>query len=101
VASAAAGAGVSAADCKIIKPIASNAISQLTPLQSDSSSAAAAAINSYVTTLKADEAKLTSAGGKQLISSYIAALEKLPSQSTAEGSASMTEQVGKLTAACL
>jgi hypothetical protein len=53
-----------------------------------------------VTSLQAAEAKLTSEGGKQLLSGYIAALQKLPSQSTAEATTSMTVQFGKLTAAC-
>lgn len=99
-ASAVAGASVSAADCKILKPIGSNALSELTPLQSDSASQAAASVKSYVTTLQAAQAKLTSAGGKQLMSGYITAVQKLPAESTAAATAAMTEQYGKLIAAC-
>jgi hypothetical protein len=99
-AASAAGGSVSAADCKVLKPVASNALSVLTPLQSESGSKANAAIASYVTSLKAIEAKLTSAGGKQLMNGYIAALEKLPTESTAAASTAMAEQMGKLTLAC-
>jgi hypothetical protein len=99
-ASAVAGGTVSAADCKILKPIGANALSELTPLQSDTASQAAASISSYVTTLKAAEAKLTSPGGKQLMSGYITAVQKLPSESATAATAAMTLQYGKLVAAC-
>jgi hypothetical protein len=98
--SAAGVASVSAADCTILKPIASNALSELTPLQSESSSKQTAAINAYVASLQPALAKLTSEGGKQLLSGYIAAVQKLPSQSTADATTSMTEEYGKLVAAC-
>src|SRR5580692_2382939 len=51
--SSAAATGVSAADCTIISQISGSVINTLTPLQSESTSKAAAALKTYVATLTA------------------------------------------------
>jgi hypothetical protein len=101
IASAAGGSsGASAADCVIIKQVDSNAISTLTPLQSDSTAQATAALKTYITQLQADQAKLTSAGGKSALSAYIAALQKASTESTADATTTITSALGTLGAAC-
>ncbi len=96
----AASSGASAADCVIIKQVDSNAISTLAPLQTDSTAQATAALQAYITQLKADQAKLTSAGGKSALSAYIAALQKASTESTADATTTITGALGALGAAC-
>jgi hypothetical protein len=98
--SAAGGSGASAADCVIIKQVDSNAISTLTPLETDSAAQATAALKTYITQLQADQAKLTSAGGKSALSAYIAALQKASTESTADATTTITGALGTLGAAC-
>jgi len=99
--SALAGAsGVSAADCVIIKQVDSSAISTLVPLQSDTPAQASAALKTYVTQLQADQAKLTSAQGKSVMSAWIAALQKASTQSTADATTTITAALAPLGAAC-
>ena len=98
--SAAGGSGASAADCVIIKQVDSNAITTLTPLETDSAAQATAALKTYITQLQADEAKLTSAGGKSALSAYIAALQKASTESTADATTTITTALGSLAAAC-
>jgi hypothetical protein len=101
VSSALAGAsGVSAADCVIIKQVDSSAISTLVPLQSDTPAQATAALKTYVTQLQADQAKLTSAQGKSVMSAWIAALQKASTQSTADATTTITAALAPLAAAC-
>jgi CMP-2-keto-3-deoxyoctulosonic acid synthetase len=101
VSSALAGtSGVSAADCVIIKQVDSSAISTLVPLQSDTPAQATAALKTYVTQLQADQAKLTSAQGKSVMSAWIAALQKASTQSTADATATITAALAPLGAAC-
>jgi hypothetical protein len=50
--------------------------------------------------LKAAEAKLTSAAGKKVISTYITTLEKTPTESTSAATAAMTTELGVLGSAC-
>jgi CMP-2-keto-3-deoxyoctulosonic acid synthetase len=101
VSSALAGAsGVSAADCVIIKQVDSSAISTLVPLQSDTPAQATAAVKTYITQLQADQAKLTSAQGKSVMSAWIAALQKASTESTADATATITEALVPLGAAC-
>ena len=97
---AAATTGVSAADCKIISPISAGVISTLTPLQSESTSQAAAGIKAYAAKLTADEAKLTSAAGKAALASFIAALEKAQTESTSDATSTITPAIGNHAAAC-
>lgn len=101
VSSALSGAsGVSAADCVIIKQVDSSAITTLAPLQTESASQAAAALKTYVTQLQADQAKLTSAQGKSVMSAWIAAVQKASTQSTADATTTITGALGALGAAC-
>jgi hypothetical protein len=97
---AAAAAAPSAADCKIIGPIAASAITQLTPLQTDSKAAAAAAMKTYLTTLETADAKLTSPGGKAVLGGFITALEKSSTESTSQATATVTAALGSLSSAC-
>lgn len=101
VSSALAGAsGVSAADCVIIKQVDSSAITTLAPLQTESAAQATAALKTYVTQLQADQAKLTSAQGKSVMSAWIAAVQKASTESTADATATITGALGALGAAC-
>jgi hypothetical protein len=92
--------GVSAADCVIIKQVDSSAISTLVPLQTDSPAQATAALKTYVTQLKADQAKLTSTQGKSVMSAWIAAVQKASTESTADATTTITGALGALGAAC-
>ncbi len=92
--------GVSAADCVIIKQVDSSAISTLTPLQTDSPAQATAALQTYITQLQADQAKLTSAQGKSVMSAWIAALQKASTQSTTDATVTITAALVPLAAAC-
>jgi len=98
---AAAATGVSAADCKIINPISSSVITTLTPLQSESTSKAATDLKAYVAKLTADEAKLTSPGGKAAVSSFISALKKAQNESTSTATGTLTTAIGNLGSACV
>ena len=101
VSSALAGAsGVSAADCVIIKQVDSSAITTLAPLQTESAAQATAALKTYVTQLQADQAKLTSAQGKSVMSAWIAALQKASTQSTTDATVTITAALVPLAAAC-
>jgi len=98
--SSAAATGVSAADCTIISQISGSVISTLTPLQSESTSKAAAALKTYVATLTADEAKLTSAGGKAALGAFIAAVQKASTETPAEATSGLETAIGNLGSAC-
>lgn len=99
-AASAAATGVSAADCKIISPISAGVISTLAPLQTESTSKAAAGIKAYVTKLSGDEAKLTSTAGKAALGSFISALEKSLTESTSAATGTITTAIGNLSSAC-
>jgi hypothetical protein len=90
----------SAADCTIIKPISASAVTNLLPLQSESKAKAAAGLKAYVATLVADEAKLTSAGGKAVIGAWATALTKSETESTSAATATVTAGLGSLGKAC-
>ena len=97
---AAAATGVSAADCTIISQVSGSVISTLTPLQSESTSKASAALKAYVATLTADEAKLTSAGGKAALASFIAAVNKASTETPSEATSGLETAIGNLGSAC-
>jgi len=101
-ASSASGAAssVSAADCKIISQVSGSVISTLTPLQSESTAKAAASLKTYVATLTADEAKLTSAGGKAALGSFIAAVQKASTESVSQATSGLESAIGNLGSAC-
>jgi len=96
----AAATGVSAADCKIISQISGSVISTLTPLQSESTSKAAAGISAYIVKLKADQAELTSAAGKAALGSFISSLQKSLTESTSAATGTVTTAIGTLGSAC-
>jgi hypothetical protein len=89
-----------AADCTIIKPISASAIAQLTPLQTDSKTKAAAAIKAYVAQLETAESKLTSTQGKADLNALITALEKSGTEPQTEATTAITAALGKVGAAC-
>jgi hypothetical protein len=54
----------------------------------------------YVSTLKADEAKLTSPKGKLVLSAWAAAVQKAATETTADATGTVTTALGALGAAC-
>jgi NitT/TauT family transport system substrate-binding protein len=99
-ASSAAAGAVSAADCKILAPISADAISTLTPLQSESTSQAEAGMKSYIAKLTADEAQLTSPAGKAALGSFITALGKTLTEPQSQAISGLTTAIGNLGSAC-
>jgi ABC-type transporter Mla MlaB component len=99
-AASSAASGVSAADCVIIKQVDSSAISTLLPMQSESKTKAAADLQTYLTQLAADEAKLTSAKGKSVLSAWIADVQKAATESTTDATTTITGGLGALGSAC-
>jgi hypothetical protein len=99
-AASAAATGVSAADCQIISQVSGSVISTLTPLQSEPTSKAAPALKAYVAKLTADEAKLTSAGGKAALSSFIAAIQKASTETASQATSGLETAIGNLGSAC-
>lgn len=93
-------AAIPAADCTIIKQVDSSAITTLAPLQTDSAAQQAAAIKKYVSTLTADEAKLASSTGKATLTSWISAVKKSSTESTAAATTTITNGLGDLGKAC-
>ena len=99
-AASAAATGVSAADCKIINPISSSVITTLAPLQSESTSKAAADLKAYVATLTADEAKLTSPAGKAALGSFISAIQKALTETPSQATGALETAITNLGSAC-
>jgi len=99
-AASAAATGVSAADCTIINGISAGVIQVLTPLQSESTSKAAVTLKAYISTLTADEAKLTSPAGKAAVASFISALQKSLTETPAQATGPLTTAIGNLASAC-
>ena len=98
--SSAAATGVSAADCKIINPISSSVITTLAPLQSESTTKAAADLKAYVATLTADEAKLTSPAGKAALGSFISAIQKALTETPSQATGALETAITNLGSAC-
>jgi hypothetical protein len=90
----------SAADCVIISKISSGVVSTLTPLASEPTSKAAPVLKAYLAKLTADEAQLTSAGGKAALGSFITALEKSENESESAAEGALTTAIGNLASAC-
>ncbi len=97
---AAAATGVSAADCKIINPISSSVITTLTPLQSESTTKAAADLKAYVAKLTADEAQLTSPAGKAALGSFISAIQKALTETPSQATGALETAITNLGSAC-
>jgi hypothetical protein len=97
---AASSGALSAADCKVISSISQGVISTLMPLQSEPQSKAATALQAYIGKLGADEAQLASSGGKAVVSSFIAAVQKSMAEGTKEGTTTLTNAIAALASAC-
>jgi hypothetical protein len=91
---------VSAADCKIISGVSAGVVKQLLPLQTESASKAAASIKTYIATLQADEAKLTSPAGKAALGSFIATLQKSLTETPSQATGPLTTAMGTLSTVC-
>ncbi|MGD0702618.1 MAG: hypothetical protein ABSA02_22390 [Trebonia sp.] len=83
-----------------INKISSGVISTLTPLQTESTSKATAALKAYLATLTKDEATLTSPGGKAALGSFITALGKSMTETQAQATTTLTTAIGNLSSAC-
>jgi hypothetical protein len=90
----------SAADCKIINPIAAGVAGKLTPLESEPKAKAEAGMKSYIGELTADEAKLTSAPGKAALGAFIKSFEVSLTQSQAQATTTLTSAIGALGTVC-
>ena len=99
-ASSPAATAVSAADCKIISQVSGSVISTLAPLQSESTSKAAADLKAYVATLTADEAKLTSPAGKAALGSFISAIQKALTETPSQATGALETAITNLGSAC-
>jgi hypothetical protein len=69
-------------------------------MQSESTSKAAAAMQSYITQLNADEAKLTSAKGKSVLSGWIGDVKKSETESTSAATTTVLGGLAALGKAC-
>jgi len=94
---AASAAALPAADCAVIKPISTGAIATLVPIQSDSKTAAAAAMGKYLTQLNTALSQLTSAQAKTDLGAFISALSHASSTAS---QAQVTAALGKLSTDC-
>jgi hypothetical protein len=90
----------SAADCVTINKISSGVVSTLAPLQTESTAKATAALKAYLAKLTTEEATLTSPGGKAALGSFITAIGKSLTETTAQATTTMTTAVGNLSSAC-
>jgi hypothetical protein len=90
----------SAADCVTINKISAGVVSTLAPLQTESTSKAAVALKAYLAKLTADQATLTSPGGKAALGSFISALEKSMTETPAQATPALTTAIGNLSSAC-
>ncbi len=97
---AASADGVSAADCKIISGVSAGVVNELLPLQTESTTKAAASMKAYITTLQADEAKLTSPAGKAALASFIATLQKSLTETPSQATGPLTTAMGTLSTVC-
>jgi hypothetical protein len=70
-------------------------------LESEPTAKAAVALKAYIAKLTADEAKLTSPGGKAAVSSFISALKKAQNESTSTATGTLTTAIGNLGSACM
>lgn len=71
------------ADCAILGPIGSNAISTLAPLQNEPQSQAAPQLNSYLSGLRAKQGSLSTTKGRSDLDAYIHALANANSKADA------------------
>jgi NitT/TauT family transport system substrate-binding protein len=97
---AASADGVSAADCKIISGVSAGVVNELLPLQTESTTKAAASMKAYIATLQADQAKLTSPAGKAALASFIATLQKSLTETQSQATGPLTTAMGTLSTVC-
>jgi hypothetical protein len=90
----------SAADCVILKPIATDALNKLSAMQGLSPAKAASTMQAYVAELQQALPKLTSPVGKSALSGYIAALGKAATEDQATATNDITKALGALSSAC-
>ena len=83
-ASAGTAAALPAADCAVIKPIATGAASALAPVATEPTAAAATTMANYVTQLDEALSHVTSAQGKADLSAFIADLKTASEASAAK-----------------
>jgi flagellin-like hook-associated protein FlgL len=93
----ASAAALPATDCAVIKPISAGAIATLVPIQSDSQTAAAAAMGKYLSQLDTALGQLTSAQAKTDLGAFISALSHASSTAS---QAQVTAALGKLGTDC-
>jgi hypothetical protein len=86
---------LTAADCKVIKPISSSVIGTLTPLQSEPKAKANAALKSYVAQLQTAESHVTSTAGKADLGALASALQKSETAG-ASATSQIVAAIGKL-----
>ena len=94
--SAAATDALPAADCAIIKPIASGAATTLAPVQTESTAAAATTMTTYITKLSEALAQLTSTQGKTDLTAFITDLKS----ASASNAAKIEAAIQKLATDC-
>jgi hypothetical protein len=87
------------ADCAIIKPIGTQAISTLGPLQSKPKAAAAAGMKKYLTKLHTAESHLTSPKAKADLNALISALQN-SAKDPAAAATLVPAAIGKLSTDC-
>jgi hypothetical protein len=95
-ASASAAGALPAADCAVIKPIASGAATSLAPVATEPSAAAATTMATYITQLSEALAKVTSTQGKADLGAFIADLKT----ASAANAAAIQAAIQKLSTDC-
>ncbi len=97
--SSSGGVALPAADCAVIKPLAASAIATLAPMQTESSSAAAAALSAFIGQLNQAASQLTSAQAKADLGAFVSALSQATSNSTTSQNA-IVSALQKLSTDC-
>lgn len=95
-ASAMATDALPAADCAVIKPIATGAATTLAPVQTESTAAAATTMTNYITQLSEALAKVTSTQGKADLTSFITDLKS----ASASNATKISADIQKLATDC-
>lgn len=92
----AASVALPAADCAVIKPIATGAAANLAPVQTEATAAAAATMTKYITQLSEGLPKLTSAQAKTDLGKFIADLKT----ASAANASAISADIQKLATDC-
>jgi hypothetical protein len=83
-----------------INKISGGVVAVLEPLQTESTAKAAATLKGYVALLTTQEATLTSPAGKAAVSKFISAFKKAETETTAQGTTTVTTAIANLGAVC-